>query len=82
MISKDEEKAFYEIMGNLVEDAEKIERKVDSQHKGKIILYVLASVLGLAILISAVAFSMPIIGVLGFSIMFSGGYMLSKVINI
>jgi hypothetical protein len=82
MISKDEEKAFYEIMGSLVEDAEKIEKKVDSQNRLKIVLWVFALVLGLVGLISAVMFENIFLGITGFAVLFTGGYMLSKVINI
>lgn len=82
MISKDEEKAFYEIMGSLVEDAEKIEKKVDSQNRVKIVLWVFALVLGLVGLISAVMFDNIFLGIIGFTVLFAGGYMLSKVVNI
>lgn len=82
MISKDEERAFYEIMGGLVDEAEKIERKVDSQEKAKLILLVVAVVVGLTILISGAVLSNTVVGMLGFAIMFASGYMLSKIINI
>jgi hypothetical protein len=82
MISKDEEKAFYEIMGGLVDEAEKIERKVDGQEKAKLIILIVAVVVGLVILISGAVLSSMIVGMLGFVIMFASGYMLSKIINI
>jgi len=82
MISKDEEKAFYEIMGGLGEEADKIEAKVDSLNKTKVALLVILSVVGIITMIVGVATEILFVGVLGFIFMFAGGYFISKIFNI
>lgn len=82
MISKEEDHVFRSIMESLEEDAYEVERKIDNEKKLKLIASTIVLVLGFALLITAVGFSVPLLGLTGFMLMFGAAYFLSKFINI
>lgn len=82
MISKEEEQAFYDIMGTLDGEVEKISEKVENQNKAKLVGFILLMVLGIISMIVSVSLNAVWLGVASFVAMFVGGYFVSKSLNI
>jgi hypothetical protein len=72
------DKEFYNIIGGLLEDVEKIEQKVENQKSAKLILLIIGIVAGIGLLITAVILDNIIVGLTGFTVLFLTTYFLTQ----
>ena len=72
------DKEFYNIIGELLEDVEKIEQKVDNQNRAKLVLLIIGIIVGAGLLITAVILNNIIVGLTGFTVLFLTTYFLTQ----